>query len=345
MSTNQNKNQEEVDLGSILVIIGKGFSNFFNFIGNIFKSIFHFVITILLFLKKNILKIGVATLIGLVIGLFLEVKKQDLYGAELLVEPNFKSARQLYNNVNYYNDLVKQKDTAVIKQTFNLDAYSAGALKKFTIEPIRIENDIIEAYDELILAVDTLTIKSYKYQDFKNSFTDYDYKVHKINVISRFKNSFPKIGNVIISSIVENKYFSNSKELLNENLNKIDSLYRKNLIQLDTLQKVYLNVMLAEAKKQSTGTSIDLGGEKRTTKELEVFETNKKIVKELTKLAKDKTENYEVINVISNFQPIGYKIQGVTKNYAFLLGLLGAGIMIISLLLIQLNSYLNKYQK
>lgn len=345
MPTNQSKDQEEVDLGSILVIIGKGFSNFFNFIGNIFKSIFHFVITILLFLKKNIIKIGVAALIGLVIGLFLEVKKQDVYGSELLVEPNFNSARQLYNNVNYYNDLVKQKDTTTIQNTFNLDKNSAGALKKFTIEPIRIENDIIEAYDELILAVDTLTIKSYKYQDFKNSFTDYDYKVHKINVISRFKNSFTKIGDVIISSIEENKYFSKSKQLLNENLNKTDSLYRKNLIQLDTLQKVYLDVMLAEAKKQSNGTSIDLGGEKRTTKELEIFETNKRIVKELNKLAKDKSEKYEVINVISNFQPIGNKIQGVTKNYAFLLCLLGAGIMILTLLFIKLNSYLNKYKK
>ena len=42
MSTNQqkenskNNNEEEVDLGSLFTIIGKGFSKFFNFIGNIF---------------------------------------------------------------------------------------------------------------------------------------------------------------------------------------------------------------------------------------------------------------------------------------------------------------------
>ena len=46
MSTNQQKessksnNEEEVDLGSLFVIIGKGFSKFFNFIGGIFKGIF-----------------------------------------------------------------------------------------------------------------------------------------------------------------------------------------------------------------------------------------------------------------------------------------------------------------
>ena len=44
MSTKNQNNEEEVDLGSLFVIIGKGFKNFFNFIGSIFKGIFHFLI-------------------------------------------------------------------------------------------------------------------------------------------------------------------------------------------------------------------------------------------------------------------------------------------------------------
>ena len=44
MSTAKNNNEEEVDLGSLFVIIGKGFKNFFNFIGSIFKGIFEFII-------------------------------------------------------------------------------------------------------------------------------------------------------------------------------------------------------------------------------------------------------------------------------------------------------------
>ena len=80
-----NNNEEEVDLGSLFVIIGKGFSNFFNFIGNIFKGIFRLIISILIFLKTNIVKIGIAALIGGVLGVFLEVKKADTYEAELLL--------------------------------------------------------------------------------------------------------------------------------------------------------------------------------------------------------------------------------------------------------------------
>ena len=36
MSTKQN-NEEEVDLGSLFIIIGNGFKKLFNFIGGVFK--------------------------------------------------------------------------------------------------------------------------------------------------------------------------------------------------------------------------------------------------------------------------------------------------------------------
>ncbi|PQJ77184.1 hypothetical protein [Polaribacter glomeratus] len=345
MSTNQKSNEEEVDLGSLFVIIGKGFSNFFNFIGNIFKGLFHAVISSLIFLKENSIKIGVAAVIGVAAGVFLETTTPSKYGSDLLLEPNFKSARQLYNTINYYNDLVKQKDVAILQKTFNLAEEDAASLKKFYIEPIRIDSDIISAYDDLILVVDTLTIKSYEYKDFKAAFTDFDYKVHKVTVIAEKNNVFDKLDDVIISSVVNNKYFNRLKVLNNENLNRTDSLYRENLTQIDSLRKVYMQVMLEEAKKLTTGTSIDVGGEKNTTKELELFETNRKINADLKKIAKEKSQKYEVINVISNFQPIGYEIKGVTKNKGFLLGFLGAGFMIVFLLLIKLNSFLANYKK
>lgn len=347
MSTNQqNKNnEEEVDLGSLFLIIGKGFSKFFNFIGNIFKGCFHFLITILIFFKDNFVKIIIASIIGLVLGVFLEVKKPNIYSSEMLLEPNFNSARQLYYNVNYYNDLVKQKDTVTLQKTFNLDKNSAASLKKFIIEPVVVDRDIINGYDELILEVDTLTIKSYEYADFKASFTEYDYDVHKVTVIAEKKNVFSKLDDVIIASVVENKFFNRLKELTNENLNRTDSVYRQSLSQIDSLRKVYMQVMLDEAKKESGGTNIDLGGVKRTTKELELFEANRRINNDLKTISEKKSNKYNVINVISNFQSTGYEIKGVTKNYAFLLALVGAILMVAFLLMKKLNRYLENYKK
>lgn len=345
MSTNQTNNEEEVDLGSLFVIIGKSFSKFFNFIGNIFKEIFHGIISILIFLKNNTIKIGIAAIIGGGIGAFFEINKQDVYGSDLLVKPNFKSARQLYNNIYYYNDLVEQKDIVSLAEVFELDKETAASLKSFTIEPIKTENDIIDSYNGFVTSVDTTTVGSYVYDEFKLSFSEYDYKVHQISVVAEKNNVFTSLGDVIISSVVKNKYFDRLKSLTNENLNRTDSLLRQNLGQIDSLRRVYMQVMIEEAKKQTNGTSIDLGGEKRTTKELELFETNRKINSELQNVVLDRSEKYEVINVISNFQPVGYLIKGVTKNYAFILGVFGALIMVLFLLLKQLNGYLNNYKK
>ena len=344
MSTNQKNNEEEVDLGSLFVIIGKGFSNFFNFIGNIFKGIFYYFISILIFLKENFVLIGSGALVGLVAGFILELNSTDTFESSMLVAPNFKSAQQLYNNVNYYNDLVKQKDTVRIQNTFNLDKESATSLKKFSIKPIINENDIINAYNDFVLEVDTATVSSYSFNAFKTTFTGLDYKVHEIHVISEKNDVFSKLSDAILSSVVENKYFNRVKKLSNENLDRIDVMYRENLLQIDSLRRVYMQVMLAESKKESTGTNIDLGSEKNTTKELELFDTNRKINKDIQKITVDKSQNYEVINLLSNFQPIGSEIKGVTQNKATQLAALGAVLMIFMLILIKVNTYLSNYK-
>lgn len=106
-----------------------------------------------------------------------------------------------------------------------------------------------------------------------------------------------------------------------------------------------MKVMLEEAKKQSSGTSIDLGGEKKATKELELFETNRKLNSELKTVVSEKSYRSKIINVVSNFQPIGYEVKGITKHKAVQLAVLGVFLMIFSLLLIKVNKYLSNYKK
>jgi hypothetical protein len=343
MSTDKKNNEEEVDLGSLFVIIGRGFSKLFNFIGKILTLLFHFFIEILLFLKKHLLKLAIAALIGGIIGGVLEHEKGDRYASDLTLQPNFNSARQLYNNINYYDDLVKQKDTILLAKIFDISLKDAASLKDFEILPIKTENDILTAYDKLTQSVDTLTVKSYSHLQFKTMFTDYDYKFHTVTVQASKKRVFSNLDNVILSSIVENEFFDKLKNLTNENLNRTDLLLRKNLVQLDSLNKVYMRVMLAEANKESNGTNIDLGGEKRTTKELEIFETNRRVNNDLKKITEDKSEKTEVINVISNFQPVGYQVKEIPKN-SFRFALFGAGLMMFFLLLKKLNRYLENYR-
>ena len=338
-------NEEEVDLGSLFVIIGKGFSNLFQWIGKIFKGVFHFIISILLFLKQYLLPIGIAAILGLILGFFLEIKSPKRYSSDLLLQTNFKSSRQLYDNIDFYNSLVKQKDTLGLEQTFGLDKQAAASLKKFTITPIKNQNDIISGYDELILKIDTATVRSYEFEDFKKSFSDYDYKLHEITVIAEKNNIFKGIGDVIITSVVNNEYFKKLKNITNENLNRLDSRYRQNLVQLDSFGNVFMRVLLAGSKKVSNGTNIDFAGENRSAKEIEIFYTNQRINELLKEVTAEKLEKNEIINIVSNFEPIGNEINGLTENKAFQLAVLFALACILGLLFLKLNYYLNNYKK
>jgi len=345
MSTKKQNNDEEVDLGSLFTVIGKGFKNFFNFIGNIFKGIFHRLILILLFLKLHILKFSVAVLIGGIVGFFLESNKETKFSSNLIVKPNFESTQLLYENINYYNDLVKQQITKHLASIFKIDTSKAAALRKFEITPLMNSNDIINAYDNFILEVDTLTVKSYDFDNFESSFTDFDYLVHNIEVQATVSDIFSELEITIINSIEKNTFFNKIKNLTKENLNTKDSILKANFIEVDSLRNVYMRAILEGAKNNSNGTNIDLGSKSNITKENDLFEIDRKIIYDLSQTYKDIATKSDVINIISNFKPEGSEIKGITKNLIFIMAVLGFLLTLFIILLFDLNKYLEDYKR
>ena len=106
-----------------------------------------------------------------------------------------------------------------------------------------------------------------------------------------------------------------------------------------------MQVMIDESKRQTNGTNIDLGGNAKTTKELEIFITKQKINSALENVLREKGESSEVVNIISNFQPIGYKIERDNEKLNFQFAFIGSILMILFILMMQLNRYLKNYTK
>jgi len=345
MSTAKNKKEEEVDLGSLFTVIGNGFRNFFNFIASIFKGIFHKLILILIFFKLHFVKFTIAVLLGGIIGFFLEKNKEIKFSSNLIVKPNFESTQLLYENINYYNDLVKQQNTKHLASIFKIDSSRAASLRKFEITPLTNSNDIINAYDKFILDVDTLTVKSYDFQNFEASFTDYDYLVHNIEVKATVSDIFKELENTIINSIEKNTFFTKIKNLTKENLNTKDSILKANFIEVDSLRNVYMRAIIEGAKNNSNGTNIDLGGESNATKENDLFEIDRKIIYDLSQTYQDIATKSDVINIISNFKSVGSEIKGITKNLIFIMAALAFLLTLFFILLLDLNKYLENYKK
>ncbi|MBT8384911.1 MAG: hypothetical protein KJO83_04275 [Bacteroidia bacterium] len=336
---------EEIDLGSLFKIIGKGISNVFKAIGKFLKGILHNLILLLLFIRNHALKLGLAIFIGAVIGLYLDLTKPKQYSSTMIVEPNFKSALQLYQNIDFYHELVKQKDSNLLAEIFKIPVKEAASLKGFFIEPIRNENEKYEFFDDFIEEVDTATVRNIDIKEFKKSFTEYDYKYHKIKVKSLSNTIFNKLNLPIINSIENNPYFDNQKKINNQNLLQNEKVLVKSLQEVDTLRRIYNEVLITEAKKAEMGTNITLAQGIKKTDELELFNESLKLNKELIENNKEKAETTEILNIVSDFSRIGQKERSIIKKMTFILGLGFGVLMLVFILLRQLNTYLINYKK
>ncbi len=333
----------EVDLGSLFKIIGKGFQNLFNFIGRIFKGILHSLILALVFIRNNALKLGLATFIGAAIGLYFDLTNPKQFSSTMIVEPNFKSTQQLYKNVLFYHELVKQKNSILLAKTLNISVSEASKIKGFYIEPIINENEKYELFNNFTQEIDSTLVKYINIKEFKKGFTIYDYKYHQIEVKSLNNGIFEKLSTPIISSIENNIYFKNQKKINDENLLQNERVLKKSLREVDTLRKIYNEVLITEANKQNTGTAITLAQGVKKTNEIELFNESLELNEELIDNNKEKAETTEIVNVVSTFSEIGVKERSILKKWTFVLAVSLGLVMLIVILLIRLNSYLKNY--
>jgi len=347
MSTKENKTntkEEEIDLGKLFELIGRGFNRLFNFIGSVFRYLFQFLIVILLFLRRNFIILILSFIIGGVIGHFTEGKTR-IYNSELVVKPNFKSAHQLYKDIKYFDDLTRQKDTVQLAKIFNLTNAEASSLKSFKINPFLDYGTSLKAYNEFVTTSDSVFASKISFKEYIENSEDYDYPYQIISVAAVKSDIFFKLTDGIAGLLEKNTYLVGLKNTKALNIETEEKLTNKNLDQADSLRQVYNKVMLIEAKKPFSGTNIDMAqGKNKTSKELELFKIQNLYKEQLVNINNDKIENKNILNIISNFSNIGTKksiIYRPTGQYALFL----MELTLIVILLLELNKYLKNYKK
>lgn len=326
-SMNPERKEDDIDLGQLFNLIGRGFSNVFNFIGTIFKTLFYWFVLFILFLRGHFTKIILAALIGGTIGgIYQYGFKEKQYESSMTVEPNFGSALQLYKNIDYYLSLVKQDDFERLASSLGISKEEAESITHIEAKPYSNENQVLISYKNFIKALDTNTVKLINYEDFSEELPVESYKYHIIRFVSTDKYVFSKLESPIINSIVRNVYYDNLKKTATSNLNSRKSALESSMIELDSLRALYKKVLLAETKKEHSGTNIFMSEKASQTKEVEVFDKYMLMNEELIDVNKKITAENEVINVVSSFNSIGMKVKTWYKNFA-ILGVLGGGIL------------------
>ncbi|MEB8328237.1 hypothetical protein OO009_02620 [Flavobacteriaceae bacterium KMM 6897] len=343
---NNNSSSEEVDLGQLFQLIGNGFRKFFKFIGDIFKGIFNIIIHFLLFIQKHFLKFAIAGVVGLALGVYLDIIKEPKYISTMVVEPNFNSVQQLYNNVTFYNELAEAEDSTALAEALDITRSEAGHIKEFMVESYSDENQKVLLFDKFVRSLDTTTQKAIDMEKYLVNFNSFDARFHTVSVTATNNAVAKKIQPSIINSISRNDYFNLQKNISDINFNLQDSIYKKQITEIDSLQLLYKKVMIKEADKPMQGTSISLGESGgKENKELALINKMEELKTSLVELNQERANKSSILNVISAFPRSGVEVKGVWNSYKFWVpvGLIGLTLLVLSIL--DLNTYLKKYKK
>nr|WP_299071537.1 hypothetical protein [uncultured Allomuricauda sp.] len=339
-----NNSSDEIDLGQLFQLIGRGFQKFFNFIASIFKGLFHLLILFLLFIRKNFIILTAAVVVGGVGGYFLDKAAPDKYVSKMVVEPNFNSVQQLYNNIDFYNDLAKAEDSIALAASLGINDREAASIKKIFVDSYSDENQKIKLFDEFIRELDTTTIRALDYEAYLENFNAMDARFHQITIISTNSYVAKKTQPTIVESISSNDYFKLQKEKNDDNLNLQERIYTQQLSEIDSLQSLYKKVLVKEADKPMQGTNINLAenGESQN-KELALIQERDVLKERLVTLNNERANKTSIINVISDFPLRGVQQKGIWKSYKFLLPIVLLGFILGILGILQLNKYLKSY--
>ncbi|TXE08451.1 hypothetical protein ES711_08060 [Gelidibacter salicanalis] len=342
----QQQPSEEVDLGHLFKLIGKVFDRFFRFIGRIFTGIFGVILLFLFFIQKHFLKFVIVVVTGVIIGAIIDIKKEPEYISTMVIEPNFNSVQQLYNNIAFYNDLAKAKDFSSLSDALNITDEEALSIKKFDVESYSDENQKILLFDQFVRSLDTTTQKAIDMKAYLENFNSLDARFHTISVIASDNTVAKKIQPAIISSISNNSYFNLRKDISDSNIKLQDSLYKKQIAEIDSLQLLYKRVMLKEAERAVQGTNISLGEQgTQNNKELSLINKMEELKLGLVELNEERGNKSSILNVISDFPRKGVREKGLLKSYKFLVPSLFLILAVLVLLMLSLNRYLKYHSK
>ena len=347
----ENNKQEEIDLIQLFNLIGNSFRSFFSFIGKIILSVFYFIIETIIYLKRHLLKIAIAALIGLIAGYFIEKTISHTYESSMVVKPNFDSTRQLYANIKYYNLLIKNKQNDKLSRIFEgkITKEQTAKLQSISIEPILEENDKITYYNDFVKSLDSVPDVKLDFKSFSENIPAHEIENHKITITSSDEYIFEHLQEPIINSVEENSFFKRRRQLLEGNIEQSNKILSGQLTDIDSLKGIYRQVLVKNAENDETrkdGTIFNFGQDKSDMPdELRLYEEARSINDKIIELNEQRS-NLETttVNVISNLNPIGQAKKDFLTN-KYVIAMLFAFASIVIILLIEFNKYLINYEK
>ena len=348
----QEPQSEEVDLGQLFKIIGNAFQRFFDFIASIFKGAYKVILLLLIHIYKRIVWYAGALFIGVVVGFIVDKTSDKMYGANMFIQTNFNSARQVYENVKQFHQLAyEDKDTLELAKRLNISPAEASHLKGFYLEPDLDENEMAEMYSNFYIRLDSLSRVTMTFDLYKESLTPYNYTIHKLGVASTDKSIYKKIEDAFTLQLSNNEYLKELVSVNRQNLVKEEQTLSQQVEKTDSLVQEYLKIRVNQSEKElipGSGTNLYMGDAESSNlivDESIVIEKRLALERQKRRINLYLVEQKNVVNVLAGFPNSGYDISVWTDKMKFVFPIILFALTLIIFAFLGLKSFLERESK
>ena len=345
----QEPQSEEVDLGQLFKLIGNAFQRFFDFIASIFKGVYKVILLLLIHIYKRIVWYAGALFIGVVVGFIVDKTSDKMYGANMFIQTNFNSARQVYENVKQFHQLAyEDKDTLELAKRLNISPAEASHLKGFYLEPDLDENEMAEMYSNFYIRLDSLSRVTMTFDLYKESLTPYNYTIHKLGVASTDKSIYKKVEDAFTLQLSNNDYLKELVSVNRQNLVKEEQTLSQQVEKTDSLVQEYLKIRVNQSEKQlipGSGTNLYMGDAESSTLIMDesiVIEKRLALERQKRRVNLDLVEQKNVVNVLAGFPNSGYDISEWTDKKKFVFPIILFILTLIIFTFLGLKNFLEK---
>tara|TARA_B100001173_G_scaffold33030_1_gene25691 strand:- start:779 stop:1852 length:1074 start_codon:yes stop_codon:yes gene_type:complete len=311
MSKAKNSNpSEEVDLGQLFKMIGSAFTRLYKFIGSIFNHFFLAFVWLVFFVKKRIIILSVAGFLGLIAGTALDLSLPPTYKSTLSIKQNYETGENLYESINYYNGLLKDKDYKILGELLGLTEKATKEIVGFDIEPIITDNEYLVMFNSYIGDLDSLAASKIEYKEYVKNIREYKHRYQQISIKSKTRPDFKGVFSNIINNIETNAFFVNeqAKDILE--LQETKQAIEISLAQSDSLQQTYKRVLESPKDPQSNaeiGITFEGANESEKTKEFELYKNDIELRERIVKIQRELKDKENIIDMISSKQDNGFE--------------------------------------
>ena len=344
MSTSKSKNtsdNEEFDLGVLFNSIGRAISKLFVTIRSFIKVVLNTILVAAIFVRTRIVYFSFACAIGLLAGVFVERLIPLKYIATATLEPHFDSARQLYSNVEYLNDLANQRDAIQLGAFFGIDPIDAEKIVSVEINPFVTETRLLQEYNAYVTELDSLVATETSFKEYIKQMSSYDRKIHVLRIESSKQDLFGSLLFPLIKSVSDVTYFKDQQKTELKNLEFADSITQVSIVQTDSLLSLFEEVRIVEAKKEfSNGTNLYMSEKAEDNTEISLLNRKIELSEKLEEIRIAKLKAKNVVDIVAAFPEVGYLENSFLKNKK-VQGML-AGVILLSLfyVVIYLDAFL-----